>query len=592
MRALLAARMGFALLLVLCAAAQAAPFAYISDSGSNAVSVIDTASNSVVATIAVGMQPIGVAVNATATRVYVTNRGANTVAVIDAANNSVIAAIPVSAQPTGVAVNRAGTRVYVANFGANGLTVIDATRNAVVAVVTVGDSPFGVAVNPAGTRVYVANRADGTVSVVDAITDTVVATVGVGFEPNGVAVSADGSRVYVGSTAVFGVTVIDAATNTVVGNLSAANGYAYAVATDSANSRVYSRTVDTAVTVNEDVGGAPAFWRAGVGAGPGGIAVTAGDTRLYAVNSGDDSVSVIDVATRAVIATIPVGTAPIAFGQFIGPTGNLSTNYQGLWWASGGTESGWGVNFAHSGDRIFATWYTYDTSGKAWWLSMLATRTTPTSNVYSGPIYADTGPSFDNFLGAGIPAQVGTGTLTFADANSGSFAYTIGTTLPPTAQTKAIARYDLATGPQPTCVYSAITPNFAAATNYQDLWWAANGAEPGWGVNFAHQGDTLFATWYTYDVDGTPLWLSALAPRVGGNVYRGPLYRTSGPRFDGYNAALVLPVPVGTATFTFADGDHATFDYTTSGAGGLPVVTQSKEITRFAFAPSGGTLCF
>lgn len=35
---------------------------------------------------------------------------------------------------------------------------------------------------------------------------------------------------------------------------------------------------------------------------------------------------------------------------------------------------------------------------------------------------------------------------------------------------------------------------------------APAGAESGWGVNFTHQGDTIFATWFTYD-DGTPLWL-------------------------------------------------------------------------------------
>ncbi|HEX7327114.1 MAG TPA: S8 family peptidase, partial [Casimicrobiaceae bacterium] len=46
-------------------------------------------------------------------------------------------------------------------------------------------------------------------------------------------------------------------------------------------------------------------------------------------------------------------------------------NYQGLWWASPATsESGWGLNVAHQGNLIFATWFTYDTSGKALWLSM------------------------------------------------------------------------------------------------------------------------------------------------------------------------------------------------------------------------------
>ena len=48
-------------------------------------------------------------------------------------------------------------------------------------------------------------------------------------------------------------------------------------------------------------------------------------------------------------------------------------NFQGLWWnAPAESESGWGINFAHQGDVIFATWFTYDASGKAWWLSMTA----------------------------------------------------------------------------------------------------------------------------------------------------------------------------------------------------------------------------
>jgi hypothetical protein len=275
-------------------------------------------------------------------------------------------------------------------------------------------------------------------------------------------------------------------------------------------------------------------------------------------------------------SVVPVGPPP------------APANYQGLWWATGGTESGWGINFAHQGDQVFATWYTYDTTGKAWWLSMLANRTTPAGNAYNGPIYVDSGPPFNNFIGAGMPTQVGSGTLTFSDASNGSFDYTVNGT----AQHKAISRFDLGTGPQPTCTYSSTTPNFAAASNYQDLWWVANGAESGWGINFAHQGNSVYATWYTYDVDGAPLWLSVLAAQVGaGNVYTGTLYRTSGPRFDAFDTTKVVAVQVGTATLTFSDGNHAKFDYSTNGTAGLPIANQSKQVTRVPFAASGGTLC-
>ena len=83
------------LLLLLPALAAAAPFAYIANSNSDTVSVIDTASNTVTATVAVGTQPFGVAVNPAGTRVYVTNLSSNTVSVIDTASNTVVATVAV-----------------------------------------------------------------------------------------------------------------------------------------------------------------------------------------------------------------------------------------------------------------------------------------------------------------------------------------------------------------------------------------------------------------------------------------------------------------------------------------------------------------
>ena len=275
--------------------------------------------------------------------------------------------------------------------------------------------------------------------------------------------------------------------------------------------------------------------------------------------------------------------------NFAGDFANVALaapNYQGLWWATGGGETGWGINFAHQGDRLFATWYTYDTSGKAWWLSMLATKSG--ANAFSGPIYVDSGPSFSAYVGSATPTQVGNGTLAFSDADNATFSYTVNGA----AEMKTIARYDLGTGAQPTCTYSAASaPDYASATNYQDLWWAANGTESGWGINFAHQGDSLFATWYTYDVDGTPLWLSALLGRTAGATYTGSLLRTEGPRFDAYKASDLKPAQnVGTATVTFASGASDTFSYTVNGiAAGS--VAQAKTIARFAFAANSGTVC-
>jgi YVTN family beta-propeller protein len=53
------------------APAQGADLAYIANEGSDNVSVIDTAAQSVIATVPVGSEPFGVAVNPVGTRVYV-----------------------------------------------------------------------------------------------------------------------------------------------------------------------------------------------------------------------------------------------------------------------------------------------------------------------------------------------------------------------------------------------------------------------------------------------------------------------------------------------------------------------------------------
>ena len=68
-------------------------------------------------------------------------------------------------------------------------------------------------------------------------------------------------------------------------------------------------------------------------------------------------------------------------------------------------------------------------------------------------------------------------------------------------------------GRLPTCTFGAQL-DLTLASNYQDLWYAAPAeSESGWGMNFTHQGDTIFATWFTYDVDGSPLWLSGTAQK-------------------------------------------------------------------------------
>ena len=89
--------------------------------------------------------------------------------VINPATNTVTATIPVGITPDGIAVNPTGTDVYVANLHSNTLSVINPTSNTVTNTIPVGNLPADVAVSPTGPEVgdvYVTNGGDNTVSVI------------------------------------------------------------------------------------------------------------------------------------------------------------------------------------------------------------------------------------------------------------------------------------------------------------------------------------------------------------------------------------------------------------------------------------------
>jgi hypothetical protein len=265
-------------------------------------------------------------------------------------------------------------------------------------------------------------------------------------------------------------------------------------------------------------------------------------------------------------------------------------NYQGLWWNSPpSSESGWGINLAHQGDTIFATWFTYDLAGKPWWLAVTLLRTAP--NTYSGDLFVTTGPPLGAVPwdpGTVTETTVGPATLTFTDSNNATFAYTVNVpgTQVAAAQTKTITR-QLFAEPVPECSWGTLS-NLTLATHYQDLWWRSPaGAESGWGINFTQQGNLIFATWFTYGPDGKPWWLAVVAEKTAvPNVYTGNLFTTVGPPFNAvpFDPGIVVETTVGTATFTIIDGNNVQFDYAVNGA------TQSKPLTRQVFG-APGTVC-
>ncbi|MCB0533324.1 MAG: beta-propeller fold lactonase family protein [Saprospiraceae bacterium] len=254
---------------------------YISNTFDDNVSVIDATTNTVIATVPVGNSPLGLAVSPDGSRVYVTNWLGASVSVIDAATNTVAATIPGLSQPRGIGVSPDGSRVYVAEFGFARLAVIDAGTNTILSTVPLGtNGPQDLEVSPDGSRIYISNEFSDDLSVVDAVALNVFATIPVGAGPMGICVSPDGSLVYVSNQNSDDVSVIDATTNMVINTI-------------------------------------------GIGNSPRGISITPDGNWVYVANFISGDVTVIETATGMVVATVPTASSPVAFGNFISPV--LST---------------------------------------------------------------------------------------------------------------------------------------------------------------------------------------------------------------------------------------------------------------------------
>jgi YVTN family beta-propeller protein len=87
------------------------------------VSVINGATDAVVATVPVGTDPDVVAVNAATNKIYVTNEDSNNVTIIDGISNS-SSTLAVETDPVNAVVNPATNQIYVSNLGSNNVTVI------------------------------------------------------------------------------------------------------------------------------------------------------------------------------------------------------------------------------------------------------------------------------------------------------------------------------------------------------------------------------------------------------------------------------------------------------------------------------------
>lgn len=334
---------------------------FVTNEASNNVSVINNQSGTVVANILVGKRPKGIAavLGSEGARVYVANSGSNTVSVIDPTTNEVENEVLIrfGKEPEGIAVAAVSSEkelVYVTNHGTNSVSVIDSTTLEELEKIDVGIGPSAVAVDPpleklSGTRhlsynelsilknyrtrffnVYVANEDSNTVSVLRINKQTnlseEVIHLDVEWNPRAIYVDYKRARVYVANYGADKLSVIDIL-EIIKGNESGAvsvinnvGNYMTDIIADPVFERIYllkeapgeiviirpfERGMENLKTVMPPVVGTIP-----VGETPSSLILDPENRKLYVVNSGSDTVSVIDKTTKKEERTVPVGKRP------------------------------------------------------------------------------------------------------------------------------------------------------------------------------------------------------------------------------------------------------------------------------------------
>jgi len=165
---------------------------FVLNQGSNTVpgtvSLIDTTSDTVVNTFAVGIGSKYIVYEATLNRAYVASPGANSPCgnvqspclYVFENNTGMLTPVPMSGapcnaqHPISVTALADGTRVYVADDVTSSVCVLNTTNNTFTKSIPVGTAPVFIASNSDSTRVYTANSGSADVSIIQTSSDTTV----------------------------------------------------------------------------------------------------------------------------------------------------------------------------------------------------------------------------------------------------------------------------------------------------------------------------------------------------------------------------------------------------------------------------------
>lgn len=205
--------------------------AYVTNSYSNTLSVIDLGEERLLANLPTGHAPVNPTFNRDWTRLYFSNVLDGTLSIVDTKSAKIVDTIPAGApHPSGLRFLPDGKHLVISYIGdkvtdAGALGIMDLQTGRLVKTIPVQAQSERFDITPDGKRAYVANLVGQSVSVVDLEKGAVIETIPSPEKlPFNVLVSPKGLRVFV--AAVMGDTIIeiDTTTNKVVNTIKTAAG--------------------------------------------------------------------------------------------------------------------------------------------------------------------------------------------------------------------------------------------------------------------------------------------------------------------------------------------------------------------------------
>lgn len=305
---------------------------YVTNEVSGDLSIIESATMSVVANVPLGKRPRGIHASRDGKLIYVAlsgspiagpgvdesklpppDKGADGIGVFDIALNKVVRTLPGGSDPEEFDLSRDGKLIYVSNEDAAGVSIVDLQSGKITATLPTGEEPEGVKVSPDGKHVVVTSEDAGTVAVIDAAAQKVLHTLKIGRRPRTIAFMPDNVRVWVNAENDGTVVLADAMRQEILKTVQlgeAGKVKPMCVVLSADASKLYVSTGRGHMVFIVDTATAQVEASIEVGQRPWGITLSPDGKTLFTANGPSNDLSVVDLATKTVTKKIVLTGSP------------------------------------------------------------------------------------------------------------------------------------------------------------------------------------------------------------------------------------------------------------------------------------------